>query len=386
MFNRILKPSKNNSFFIFGARGTGKSTWLRENFSTIPHLYIDLLDPDIEDTLAKNPNSLLAQIEALPHKNAWVLIDEVQKLPKLLDLVHLSIEKNKTRFVLTGSSARKLKRGGANLLAGRAFVHHLFPLTHRELKQDFDLQQSLHWGTLPQIFQHEDPQDKTRYLRTYAQTYLKEEILVEQVVRKLDPFRHFLEIAAQHNGEIINFSNIARDIGVDTVTVQSYFRILEDTLVGYLLQPFHQSLRKRQRKNPKFYFFDLGVKRSLAGMLSVELKPNTYEYGKAFEHFLIVEIMRLNSYLEKDYRLSYLRTKDNAEIDLIIEKPGHEYVLIEIKSSVRTDERDIKHLLGFKKDITFKTRAYCLSQDSIPKVIDGVRLLPWEKGLEEIFA
>lgn len=384
MFNRIFNITKNNSFFIFGARGTGKSTWLQHAFTSIPHLYIDLLNPDEEERLAKNPASLLAQIEALPPSTTWIVIDEIQKLPPLLDVAHLSIQQHKKLFALTGSSARKLKRGHANLLAGRAFVYHLYPLTHLELGPQFNLNEGLHWGSLPAIFGFTDPADKTRYLRTYAQTYLKEEIVAEQVVRKLDPFRLFLEVAAQQNGEILNFSNIARDVGVDTVTVQSYFQIMEDTLMGALLHPFHRSARKRQRTNPKFYFFDTGVKRALEGALTVELPQNSYGYGKAFEHFIILEAFRLDAYFEKDYRFSYLRTKDGAEIDLIMERPGKPLALVEIKSSARVDERDVRTLKAFKDDMGEKAEAFCLSRDPVPQAIEGIRLLPWQQGFAEL--
>lgn len=384
MIFRLPKHPKKRSFFLFGPRGTGKSTWLKQVFSDIPHLYIDLLNPDEEERFAKNPATLLAQIEALPASTRWIVLDEIQKVPKLLDVVHLAIEKHKKLFALTGSSARKLKRGHANLLAGRAFVSHFHPLTHLELGQQFNLEDGLYWGGLPTLLECDDPADKVRYLRTYTQIYLKEEIVAEQVIRKLDPFRLFLEIAAQHNGEILNYSNIARDVGVDTLTVQSYFQILEDTLIGFLLHPFHKSVRKRQRTHPKFYFFDTGVKRALEGTLTVDLPEHSYGYGKVFEHFVILEAFRLNSYFEKDYRFSYLRTKDDAEIDMIVERPGAPLVLVEIKSSRQVDERDIRSLLAFKTDMPRGTEAFCLSRDPIPKVIEGVRLLPWEKGLEEI--
>ena len=383
MFNRIVTPLKSQSFFLFGARGTGKSTWLKTSFSKSDPLYVDLLHPDTEERLAKNPGVLLAEIEGLQNKKSWVLIDEIQKIPKLLDLVHLCIEKHNTRFVLTGSSARKLKRGTANLLAGRAFVFNLFPLTHLELQENFHLNQILEWGSLPKIFSLADAQEKIRYLRTYSQTYLKEEIVVEQIVRKLNPFRQFLEIAAQQNGEIINYSNIARDVGVDTVTVQSYFQILEDTLIGYLLQPHHQSIRKRQRANPKFYFFDIGVKRSLENTLTIPLKESTYAYGKAFEHFVITEVMRLNHYFEKDFRLSYLRTKDDAEIALIVERPGLSKAIIEIKSKKLVDERDTRNLERFIKDFD-RAEAFVFSNDPLRKKIGNVHALPWNLGIQEI--
>ncbi len=384
MIKRLLKSAKNHSFFLFGARGTGKSTWLKEAFAQTPHLYIDLLNPDEEERLAKNPAALLHQIEALDPAITWIIIDEIQKLPKLLDVVQLGIETHQKRFALTGSSARKLKRGAANLLAGRAFVHHLYPLTFLELEQAFDLKNALQMGTLPTLLHLKETQDIHRYLRSYAQTYLKEEITAEQIIRKLDPFRLFLEIAAQQNGEILNYSNIARDVGVNILTVQSYFQVLEDTLMGFLLHPFHTSVRKRQRSNPKFYFFDLGIKRSLEGTLTVDLVENRYGFGKAFEHFIIAEAVRLNSYFEKDYRFSYLRTKDDAEIDLIIERPGLPLALVEIKSTEQADERDIRTLHNFKKDMGPNVETFCLSRDPIPKIIDGISLLPWKEGFKAL--
>ncbi|OGQ07387.1 MAG: hypothetical protein A3G32_05305 [Deltaproteobacteria bacterium RIFCSPLOWO2_12_FULL_40_28] len=382
MFNRIINPSKNNSFFIFGARGTGKSTWLKNHFQNIPHHWIDLLNPDLEELFSKDPNLLLKQIETLPSSTQWIIIDEIQKCPKLLDLVHLAIETHKKKFALTGSSARKLKRGSANLLAGRAFLYHLFPLTFSENNNQTE-DGVINWGSLPKIFEFSDDADKSRFLKSYAQTYLKEEIVVEQIVRKLNPFRSFLEISAQQNGEILNYSNIARDVGVDTVTIQSYFQILEDTLVGFYLYPYAKSVRKRQRENPKFYYFDLGVKRALDGTLSSALVKNTYAYGKAFEHMVICEIFRMNSYLEKDYRLSYLRTKDGAEVDLILELPRNKTILIEIKSAIQIDERDLRHVKAFRADIP-RSKAYCLSLDPIPKVIDDILCLPWKNGLKEL--
>lgn len=383
MFNRLIKPSKNNSFFIFGARGTGKTTWLKEEFiGDQPVFLIDFLNPDTEEKYAKNPGLLKDELLGYAKKPKWVVLDEVQKVPKILDVVHGCIESLKQKFVLTGSSARKLKRGHANLLGGRAFVHHLYPLTHAEMDEAFSLNDVLRWGSLPQTHSYDDELDKQRYLKSYGQTYLREEILIEQVVRKIDPFRHFLEIAAQVNGEIVNFTNIARDVGVDTVTVQSYFQILEDTWVGYLLPAHHKSLRKQQRQNPKFYFFDLGVTRALAGLLSQPLDSGTYGYGKAFEHFVILEIMRLNSYCEKDFRLSYLRTKDDAEVDLIVERPGAKTVFVEIKSATETDERSVRGLKNFRdvKDAEF----YLLSQDPQAKIIDGVSIFPWREGLAKI--
>lgn len=382
MHHRILKPARH-SFFLFGPRGTGKTTFLRDFFAASKPMWIDLLDPQAEDRYARNPQTLVQEIEALKGKTEWVVIDEVQKLPKLLDIVHGLIEKSKIKFALTGSSARKLKRGSANLLAGRAFVYHLFPLTAAELGRAFNLRSALRWGSLPEIESLKSEAEKSEFLRAYALTYLKEEIWDEHIIRRLDPFRRFLEIAAQMNGEIINYSNIAVDIGSDIKTVQSYYEILEDTLVGVNLEPFHFSLRKRQRKNPKFYFFDLGVKSALERSLMQQAEPSSYAFGKAFEHFVMLEAFRLNSYLRKDFRFSYLRTKDDAEIDLVIERPGLPLAFVELKSTERVGERDTRTLERFYKDFG-KAEAFCLSRDPIPKKIGSVQALPWDQGLKEL--
>jgi len=381
MFHRISKPTQTNSYFLFGPRGTGKTTLLKKVFPPNNSLYIDLLDPIEEDTFQKNPLELKNRLDALPPETDWIIIDEIQKVPRLLDLVHQLIENSNLKFALTGSSGRKLKRGVSNLLAGRAFVYHLFPLLYTELDKHFNLENVLQWGTLPKIYQYDKPDDKIEFLRAYALTYLKEEIIAEQIIRKLNPFRYFLEVAAQCNGKIINYSKIAQDIGVDTKTVQSYYEILEDTLIGLILPPYHRSLRKRQRANPKFYFFDLGVKRALERTLTLPIQEGTYAYGEAFEHFIILEIYRLSQYARNDWQFFYLRTKDNAEIDLIIERPGASTLLIEIKSSRSVSERDISTLIQFAKG-SDEFDAVLISRDPHEKKIHDVWCLPWEKAFE----
>ena len=383
MFNRDTKFPENNSFFLFGARGTGKTFLLKNRFEASSALYIDLLDPDQNQTYNLRPRTLVEQIGALPEETEWVIIDEIQKVPVLLDLVHQQIEESRFKFAMSGSSARKLKHGSANLLAGRAFVNYIFPLTWREIGDRFSLESALAWGTLPRIFALESVDDKRDFLRTYTHIYLKEEITEEQVVRRLDPFRRFLFVAAQMSGQIVNFSKIAREVGASTPTVQTYFQILEDTLVGLLLEPFHESIRKRQRDNPKFYFFDTGVQRALNNTLTVDLRPQTYAFGLAFEHFVVNEINRLQSYAKKDYRLSYLRTKDGVEIDLIIERPGLKRALVEIKSTEQITEDDIRPLQHLGKDIA-NSEAFCLSLDSTEKKMGKVLCLPWQQGLKEM--
>ena len=383
MFSRLLQTTRNHSFFLFGARGTGKTTYIRDAFDPGTSLYIDLLDPEIEDAYRRTPRRLENQVRGLPDAVNWVLIDEVQRAPRLLDMVHRLIESTGKRFVLTGSSSRKLRRGASNLLAGRAFVYNLYPLTVPELGDSFDIDDALRWGTLPGIYSLHGKDDREAYLRAYALTYLKEEIVAEQIVRRLDPFRQFLEVAAQSNGTVVNYANIAKDVGADPKTVNSYFSILEDTLVGFLLPAYHRSIRKQQRANPKFYFFDNGVKRSLDRTLQVPLNAGTYEYGRAFEHFVVTQIAHLSRYLHPDWRLSYLRTRAGAEIDLVLERPGQSEALIEIKSSQRVDERDVRSLARFKRDFA-DPLALCISRDPSRMRMDGVLCVHWLDALAEL--
>src|SRR3990167_9986251 len=331
---RLLKIHKNQTLFLFGARGVGKSTYVRDELNAESTLWIDLLDPVEEDRFARNPNELKALVLALPASVTHVVIDEIQKLPKLLDVVHSLIESTNKHFILTGSSARRLKYGGANLLAGRAFVYHLYPFCFLEIASSVQFSSAqlidcLSWGTLPKILEYATNEKKRLYLEAYTNTYLKEEIWAEQFIRELSPFRRFLEVAAQTNGKLVNFSNIARDVGVADHTIQKYFSLLEDTLLGFFLEPFQHSFRKRLSKTPKFYFFDLGVVRALTAQLNVSLVPSTSYFGELFEHFIILQCIQLASYYHRDYRFSYLKTKDDAEIDLIVERPGLPLLFIE---------------------------------------------------------
>jgi predicted AAA+ superfamily ATPase len=382
MIRRIQKLNKNNSFFLFGARGTGKSTLLRELFPEKDTLWIDFLSDQDEDLYGRNPDNLSRVIaESRPQR---VVIDEVQKAPKILDVVHKEIEKNKSiQFIMTGSSARKLKRGAANLLAGRAFSYALFPFTAKELGQNFDLNQALHFGTLPALTMFSTHTDKEEFLRSYVRTYIKEEVQLEQLVRNLDPFRDFLEVAALANGQIINYSKIARDIGTDDKTVKSYFSILEDTLLGFHLPAFHRSIRKQQREAPKFYLFDPGVTRALSKTLRVELLPKTYAFGRAFEHFILLECHRLNEYLRLDYGLHYLRTKSDVEIDLIIQRPGKPDLLVEIKSTDRITTDDTRTVERISADWDRQCEAQVWSLDPTPQKIGRTRCLFWLDGLGE---
>lgn len=379
---RICRLPDNNSFFLFGARGTGKTTLLKSLPFLEKALFIDLLNASVEEQYSLRPHLLLEQAEAMK-EGAWIVIDEIQKVPKLLDHVHILIESKKTNFALTGSSSRKLKRGGANLLAGRAYSFSLHPFTSAELGDRFDLQHALQWGTLPKVTALEAPRDKERFLRTYAQTYLKEEILVEQLIRNLDPFRLFLPVAAQMNTRMINYSNISRDTGVDYKTVQNYYQILVETNLGFFLEPYAKSVRKVQKQAPKFYFFDMGVKRALERKLTTPLPEQTSEYGEAFESWFVNECFRLNSYLELDFDFSYLRTRDDVEVDLIIDRPGAATVMVEIKSSTSVDERHVKALAHFREDFP-GARLICACRVPQPQRIGEIEVLPYRDALKEI--
>ena len=387
MIQRLLKCSKTKSFFLFGGRATGKSVYLQKQwslkFKKNEILYIDLLTPEIERDLSLRPSQLIEHIESLKTPPKFIVIDEIQKVPKLLNVAHQLIQKKNLKFALTGSSVRKLKQGSANLLAGRAFLYKLFPLTFLELKSKFDLGHTLQFGSLPEIFNLKSKKDKIRYLNTYVHTYLKEEIISEQIIRNIEPFRYFLEVAGQCNGTILNHSKIAREAGIDYKTSQRYFEILEDTLLGFHLPSFSLSIRKQQNKASKFYLFDLGVARALAGLLNVKVEPTTYSFGYCFEHLVIAEIYRLNEYFETYYKLSYFRSKDGVEVDLIL-KRGQEKILIEIKSKKQILPDDLKHLKSIQKDMP-GAKGFVLSLDKTKRKQDGILIVHWQEGLKTIF-
>lgn len=380
MIQRTLKPSAASSFFLFGPRGAGKSTLIQ----SLPFLkkarVIDLLKPYTEDRYRMNPGLLEKEASAL-EPGEWLVIDEVQKLPKLLDLVHSLIEEKKIKFALTGSSARKLKRGSSNLLAGRAFNYHLYPFIQAELGDLFDLDRALEWGSLPKVLSLESAEDKALFLESYVHNYLKEEIQVEQLVRNIDPFRLFLPIAAQMSGQLINYSNIANDTGVSYKTIETYFQILEDTLLGFFLLPFGRSVRKVQKQSPKFYFVDNGIRRALEGRLRSPLIERTSEYGNAFESWFIFECFARNQYLKKGYQFSYLRTKDDVEIDLIIRKPDGEEYLVEIKSTRSPRAKDLKNLHLLKNAFP-RAKFFCVSRVVASQQWDHVRVLRWESAFK----
>ncbi len=378
--------SKSNSFFLFGPRGSGKTSLLLDEFLKSDSLFVDLLDIHFFDQLILDSSRFEALIDLPENINKRVIIDEVQKYPKLLDVAHSQIQKRKRQFILTGSSSRRLKQKGTNLLAGRAWVYYLYPFSTFELHSDFDLNKALQWGGLPEAYLAKNEFEVREYLTAYVLTYLQKEIQEEQWVKKLEPFRKFLAIAAQMNGKIINKSKIAREVGVNDVTVAQYFEILEDTLIGFYLPAFAHSVRKAQKQLPKFYLIDTGIKRALEKTLSVPLLSQTSAYGEAFEHWVILEVVKNISYHRLDWSLAYAKTKDDLEIDLIITRPGNKTLMIEIKSKERVTESDAKTLLSFGSDLDKNAEKWILSNDLLERQFGEVRAMHWKGGLRELFA
>ena len=381
MFARHINILKSNSFFLFGARATGKSTLLQATFEPDEALLINLLDSELFNRLTSHPDGLVEMVNVASKE--WCIIDEVQRIPQLLDTVHSIMESKRTKFALTGSSARKLKRGNANMLGGRAFLYKLFPLTHLELADQFNLDQVLNYGSLAKITEYDTPREKIHFLKSYAETYLKEEVLIEQLIRSLPPFRRFLDIAALQDTELVSFANIGRDINTDPKNVANYYSILEDTLLGFFLESYHTSVRKRQKKAPKFYWFDTGVRRALAGSLDTPVTAKSFEYGSLFESFVVNEIHRLLVYAERSFRLSYLRVDDTSEIDLVLERTGLPTYLIEIKSTRFVNENHICVISRYQKEIPHSI-AILLSNDPHSKRIANTLCMYWQTGLKEI--
>lgn len=384
MIKRQIKLPRDKSFFLFGPRQTGKSTLLYSLFPKETTYYYDLLKTEEFTRLSAHPELFREEVVSRGKKITHIFVDEVQRIPALLNEVHYIMESpNSPFFVLSGSSARKLKRSNANMLAGRALSHHLHPLTANELTNQFSLTKALQIGALPKIYLEENNLDAQARLRSYVEIYLKEEIEIEAQVRNIGMFIHFLSIAAGENGNVINFSNIARETGTSYQSVKAYFQILEDTLIGQFLFPYNKSLRKRLSKHPKFIFFDTGVVRALTKKLTVPLEPKTPDYGRAFEHFVILEILRQSDYQSLDYSFSYYRTESGAEVDLIVETPRGKTFAVEIKA---TDRVDSPHLRGLKSfaELCPKAALYRASTSSKRRRDGKIMILPWEEIFEAL--
>ena len=339
--------------------------------------YYNLLLSDVFFQLSQRPMRIREQVLAHHERDTLVqpiIIDEVQKLPLLLDEVQYLIDSFSFQFIITGSNARKLKRGGANLLAGRARTHYLFPLVAKEIP-DFDLVRALNYGTLPSIYLSDEP---WKDLSAYCGTYLQEEIQSEGAVRRIENFSRFLETAALTNGELVNFENVARDCAVPPRTVREYFFILEDTLVGTMLRPFRKTQKRKSVSSAKFYFFDVGVGNVLAKRRYVV--PKSESYGKALEHFIFTELRAYLSYMNDERELSFFRTTSGQEVDFII---GDE-VALEVKASDNITHRDLRSLNLLHDDIPLRQKIV-VSTERVPRRVGDVDILPISTFLNRLW-
>lgn len=329
MFEREIQIPKDN-FFLFGPRATGKSTWLKNKFK--PDVYIDLLRSEIYLELVQDPSLLRARLLMVKSKKRIkVVIDEVQRIPELLNEVHSLIEDfpKKFQFSLTGSSARKLRRHESNLLAGRSLTRKLFPLTYIETKKVFNLERALKYGMLPKIFSTKNDEDKEDLLRAYTEAYLKEEIQQEALVRKLPDYIKFLKHLAISNGNVLNLSNISREAGISRVPLENYMSIITDTLIGVQVEPIHLKAKIKEVTRPKFYFFDCGVVSALAGSLSENLESRA---GNLFETLVLSELRAYSEYSRKHFEINYWGTPSENEVDFVCSK-GKSCIGIEVKFS-----------------------------------------------------
>lgn len=374
---------KNRSFFLLGPRGTGKTNLVNASLSNnFNVMTVDLLKISEYRRYLQNPTQLRDEVttwfDRHSQETLHVFIDEVQKIPELLDEVHALIETFKPRlsFILTGSSTRKLKRSGANLLAGRAWMRHLHPLSSEEV--NLDLMHSLQFGTLPVAYLEDDPEE---FLKSYLDVYLKEEIFQESLVRRIENFSRFIDIAGQLNGEPINFTKLARQCSVSVKTAQEYFQILEDTLVVSRVPGWSSSVKKQLMQAPKFYFFDCGVLNTINGELRSELKTSTYRYGRLFENLVIQEILRANDYRGTPYKPYYWRTHQGSEIDLLLAKNTRKpQWAIEIKSQETPQLDELRAFASIKNEFP-EIQCVCLCQTPRPYVKDEVTFLPWKEGV-----
>lgn len=372
MYNRLLSPPKK-SFFLFGPRGTGKTTWVKTKFTN--SLYLDLLKAENYNYLLANPSRLEELIP--PNFKNWVIIDEVQKIPQLLDEVHRLIEEKKYRFILTGSSARKLRRGGFNLLAGRALIYHLYPLTAVELGKDFNLNTYLQFGGLPGVFSTDDKND---FLKSYIRSYLEQEIIQEAITRNLGAFARFLETASFSQGSVLNIFEIAREASIGRRMAENYFSALEDLLIGVRLPVFSKKAKRKLVSHNKFYFFDVGVYRALRPIGPFD-EPE-FIGGIALESLFFQNLRAINDYLKLNYNLYYYRTVSGVEVDFIAYgKKGIKAFEVKSKKTVSLD--DIKGLKTFLEDYPF-AKGYLIYGGKMKKYIEGIEIWPIEEALKTL--
>jgi predicted AAA+ superfamily ATPase len=369
---QIFEGAGNESIFLWGARQTGKSTLLKQLFPDA--LWFDLLLTGDYERLLKNPGLIREMIAADP-SISLVVVDEIQRLSVLLNEIHWLIVNKGVRFIMSGSSPRKILHSGANLLGGRALRYELYPLTSSEIP-DFDLLRALNNGLLPK---HYDTPNAKRLLSAYVGSYLRDEIAAEAQLRNIAGFSRFLEIAALTNGEIVNYTNIAADAGVSVPTVKSYFQILEDTLMGRYLPAFQKKPKRRVIMAPKFYLFDAGIVNILLNRGKIEI--GTELFGKSFEHFIYEEMYAHSRYSDLNYPLAYWRTASQLEIDFVL---GDHEVAVEVKATGEAQHRHLKGLKAFGEEYPAK-KLILVSNDPYPRMVDKVLILPWRIFLHQLW-
>jgi len=376
MYKRLLeKPLEGtHSFFLFGPRGTGKTSWLK---SKIPEgLYIDLLNQELFFELLQN----LHKIEELIPKGFknWIIIDEVQKIPELLNEVHRMIESYRYKFILTGSSARTLKRKGVNLLAGRALYYKMFPLTAIELGSDFRIEKSLKIGQLPTV--HDQTVNPEDYLKSYIHVYLREEVMQEGLIRNAGAFARFLQIASFSQGSTLNVTEIAREVGIERKTVEEYFQITEDLLLSFRLPVFTKRAKRKTVTHSKFYYFDVGVYRTLRPMGPFD-SPEEAE-GPALESLVFQELQAINNYLDFGYEIYFWRTVDKLEVDFILYGPKG-IIGIEVKRSKKIHSNDLIALHAFQEDYP-TAKLYLLYGGTERLYFDRIEAIPISEALQSL--
>lgn len=372
---KLLPLLEKKSFFLLGPRATGKSFLINKELGDSA-LIFNLLRSDLYLKLSASPSELEHLIDAqLTHKKfKYIVIDEIQKTPQLLDEVHRLIEEKKFRFLLTGSSARKLKKNHVNLLAGRAWTAHLYPLSFSEIP-DFDLDRYLRMGGLPAVYNSNDPLEE---LNAYVQTYLYEEIQSEGLVRKLPQFSRFLITAALSNGQMLNFAQVANDTGVPASTIREYYSILEDTLLGFMLTPWTKSKKRKAISTAKFYLFDTGVCHTLAQTKTLD--RNSDLYGRSFEHWIGLELNAYLSYRRINEPLHYWRTTNQQEVDFLID----DEVAIEVKATKKITAKDLKNLELLQEEKLIK-KCYLISHDLIESKHGNIHCLHWKTFMEQLW-
>lgn len=356
MYRRIfdIENRLDEAMFLFGGRQTGKSTLLKERFPKA--VYIDLLKSDVRNRFKQHPEEFRESLLRYPPETL-VIVDEIQKVPDLLDEVHWLMVEKGLWFILSGSSARKIKKSGANNLGGRAIPETLFPLVSAEIP-DFDLERAVQNGMIPRHYAVANAQNR---MRAYIDLYLKEEIIEEALVQNADEFVRFMEVAAIMDGEILNYENVASDCEVSANTVKAYYKILVDTLLGFEVPAYRKVIKRKLYKAPRFYYFDVGIANHLTKRY--QLAPRTPEYGHAFEHLIMQEIAAYLGYTNSDEELTYWHTYENLEVDAVI---GDARVAIEIKSKEHIDHDDKKGVTEFAKEHP-DTRQIIVSRDRISR-------------------